>query len=401
MWKQNKKILYAVSGGIAAYKAPDILHGWIKQGCEVETVLTKAAEAFVSPLPLSALSKKRVWREADFLSAGYGWQIPHISLAEWADVVVVAPCTANVLLSAASGSADTLLGALLLACRKPVVLFPAMNSNMLEHPATQANIEACRKYGYTVVEPDAGILACGAEGKGRLPSAETIYENVWKALCPKKDLTGKKVLVTAGPTHEYIDPVRYLSNPSSGKMGCALAKAAWYRGAEVTLVTGPCNIEIVPQIERISVTTAEEMYSVCTGRQREADIIIKAAAVGDFRAAETSAEKIKRGGREDFSVSFVQNKDIAAELGRSKPAGQLLIGFAAETNDLLANAEKKLLSKNLDIVVVNDVLQKDAGFGCDTNSVTIISAGGDKIEVSGTKEEVADAILDAAVKKQA
>ena len=398
---QNRKILFAISGGIAAYKTPDILHGWIKRGCEVETILTKSAEAFVSPLVLSALSKRRVWREDDFTLPEYGSKIPHISLAEWADVIVVAPCTANVLKIAASGDAHTLLGATLIVCRKPVVLFPAMNSNMLEHPATQADIDTCRKLGYTVVDPDEGILACGADGKGRLPSAETIYENVQRVLCPKKDLIGKRVMVTAGPTHEYIDPVRYISNPSSGKMGYALAKAAWYRGAEVTLISGPCSLECVPQIEKISVTTAREMYDACMSRRENADIIVKAAAVGDFRAAEEFSGKIKREGIDNFSIEFIQNKDIAAELGKNKPVGQILVGFAAETDNLLANAQKKILSKNLDLIAVNDVLQKNAGFGCDTNSVTIITSDGEKYAVFGSKEEVADAILDAAVKKTA
>jgi len=393
VWKKNK-ILFAISGGIAAYKAPEILRGWIKQGCEVETVLTKAAEAFVSPLVLGTLSGKKVWLEEDFLSPEGGRKIPHISLADWADVVAVAPCTANVLRIAAHGDSSTLLGALLLACRKPVVLFPAMNSNMLEHPATKQNIEACKKLGYTVVDPDEGLLACGAEGKGRLPDAKVIYENVRRAVCPQKDFAGKHVVVTAGPTHEYIDPVRFLSNPSSGKMGYALALNAWCRGAKVTLISGPTVLECIPQIEKIDVTTAEEMYSACMSNT-DADVIIKAAAVGDFRAANEAPKKIKRHGLDSFSIDVIQNKDIAAELGKAKRKGQILVGFAAETDDLLENGAKKIASKNLDFAVVNDVLQKGAGFGCDTNSVTIIAANGSKEEVCGSKEEVAEAILDA------
>lgn len=399
--QKNKKILFAISGGIAAYKTPDILHGWIKQDCEVETILTKQAEAFVSPLVLSSLSGRRVWREDDFMSSDCGFKIPHISLAQWADVIVIAPCTANALRIAATGDSSTLLGATLIACRKPVVLFPAMNSNMLAHQITRTNIETCKELGYTVVDSDEGVLACGAEGKGRLPSAETIYENVRRALYPKKDLIGKRVMITAGPTHEYIDPVRYISNPSSGKMGYALAKNAWYRGAEVTLISGPCSLDCVPQIEKISVTTAEEMYNACMSRGQRADIIIKAAAVGDFRAVERSDSKIKREGRDKVSIEFVQNKDIACELGRNKHSGQILVGFAAETDDLLVNAEKKIRSKNLDVIVVNNILQQNAGFGCDTNSVVIISSDGAKTEVSGSKEDVAAAIIDTIVKKLA
>lgn len=399
--QKNKKILFAISGGIAAYKAPEILRGFIKQGCEVETVLTKAAEEFVSPLVLGTLSGKKVWREDDFLSAEAGRLIPHISLAEWADVVVVAPCTANILRIAAQGDSSTLIGALLLACRKPVVLFPAMNSNMLEHPATKEHIVACKKLGYTVVDPDEGVLACGAEGKGRLPDAEIIFENVWRVLCAKKDYSGKNVVVTAGPTHEYIDPVRYVSNPSSGKMGYALAYEAWRRGANVTLISGPSSLSCIPQIEKIDITTAEEMYNACMEKSAGADVIIKAAAVGDFKVAELSEKKIKREGKDDFTVNFAQNKDIAGELGKIKKAGQVLVGFAAETDDLLENGAKKLAAKNLDFIAVNDVLKAGAGFGCDTNSVTIIAADGIKTEASGSKEEVAEAILDAVAKKMA
>jgi len=399
--KKNKKILFAISGGIAAYKAPEILRGFIKQDCEVETVLTKAAEEFVSPLVLGTLSGKKAWREDDFLSAEVGRLIPHISLAEWADAVVVAPCTANVLRIAAQGDSSTLIGALLLACRKPVVLFPAMNSNMLEHPATKGHIAACKKLGYTVVDPDEGVLACGAEGKGRLPDAEVIYENVWRALCGKKDYEGKNVVVTAGPTHEYIDPVRYVSNPSSGKMGYALAYEAWRRGANVTLISGPSSLSCIPQIEKIDITTAEEMYNACMEKSACADVIIKAAAVGDFKAAKVSEKKIKREGKESFTVNFAQNKDIAGELGKIKKAGQILVGFAAETDDLLENGAKKIAAKSLDFIAVNDVLKAGAGFGYDTNSVTIIAADGIKTEASGSKEEVAEAILDAVAKKMA
>lgn len=395
MWKQNKKVLFAISGGIAAYKTPDILHGFIKQHIEVETLLTKHAEAFVSPLALSTLSGRRVWREEDFLSPDEGSKIPHITLAQWADAVVIAPCTANVLRIAATGDASTLLGALLIATRAPVLLFPSMNSNMLEHPATQNNIEICKKLGYTVVEPSEGVLACGAEGRGRLPDAEVIYEYVWRALCPKKDFAGRRVLVTAGPTHEYIDPVRFLSNPSSGKMGIAIAKAAWQRGAKVTLVAGPCNIATIPEIKRTDVVSASEMYDACMSEQRENDVIIKAAAVSDFKAPEKTEHKIKRAGKENFTITFSQNKDIAHELGKNKAAGQILVGFAAETDSLIENGQKKIKDKNLDLIVVNDVSKSGAGFGCDTNSVTIISRDGVQTEASGSKEAVANAVLDA------
>lgn len=394
-WKRNRRILFGISGGIAAYKAPDILHGWIKAGCEVETILTKAAEQFVSPLVLSTLSKRRVWREDDFLSADEGWKIPHISLTDWADVFVIAPCTANVLRMCADGDSSTLIGAALLACSKPVVLFPAMNCNMLGNPATQRHISQIKSAGHTVVDPDSGMLACGYEGKGRLPSNNVIYENVWRVLCPKKDMTGMKLLVTAGPTHEYIDPVRFISNPSSGRMGYSIAKAAWYRGADVTLVSGPSDLTPPEGVKIVNVTSADEMYEACIAAQPEADLIIKAAAVGDFKTESKSSEKIKRAKDEPLTIKFIQNRDIAAELGKRKKSGQMLVGFAAETQDMIENAKKKIASKNLDMIAVNDVLAEGAGFGCETNTLTLISADGSKTEISGTKDDAADALLDA------
>lgn len=238
----HKKILFGISGGIAAYKTPDLLHGWVKMGFEVETILTESAEAFVSPMVLSTLSKRRVWRERDFLSPEYGWRIPHISLTDWADIFVIAPCTGNVLRMAAEGDSATLLGAALLANQKPLLLFPAMNCKMLANEAAQRHMKTLEARGAVVVDPDSGMLACGYEGKGRLPSAAVIDDYVKMMLCAKKDLAGLRVAVTAGPTHEYIDPVRYISNPSSGKMGYAVARAAWQRGAEVTLITGPSTL---------------------------------------------------------------------------------------------------------------------------------------------------------------
>ncbi len=400
LWKSHRKILFAVSGGIAAYKAPDILHGWIKAGCEVETILTESAEEFVSPLVLSTLSKRRVWRESDFLSSDWGWKIPHITLTDWADVMVVAPCTANVLRMCADGDSSTLLGAAVLANTKPLVLFPAMNSNMLENPATAKNIKIAQEMGHTVVDPDSGMLACGYEGKGRLPSNDVIYEYVWKALSPKRDMSGLKVLVTAGPTHEYIDPVRYISNPSTGRMGYAIAKAAWYRGADVTLVSGPCSITPPQGVTFVGVKSAEQMYEACMRETGSADVIIKSAAVGDFRAESESAQKIKRKSGEPFELKLVQNHDIAAELGKVKRPGQILVGFAAETQDIIQNGEKKMASKNLDMIAVNNVLAKGAGFASDTNTITLISRGGARRDFSGSKDDAADVLLDEIIQRR-
>ncbi len=394
MSPRPKRILFGVSGGIAAYKAPDLLHGWVKLGCEVETILTQAAEEFVSPLALSTLSKRRVWRERDFLSAEYGWQIPHISLTDWADLFVIAPCTANVLRVAAHGDGSALLGAALLANTKPLLLFPAMNSKMLASGPVRENIKILEERGAEIIDPDSGMLACGYEGKGRMPSAAVINDYVMRALCEKKDFAGLRVAVTAGPTHEYIDPVRFISNPSSGKMGFAIAEEAWRRGAEVTLITGPTALRRPAGISVAEVVSADEMYDACMAAADSTDVIVKAAAVGDYRAAERAEQKIKRGGRDRLTLELVQNRDIAAALGRRKRPGQILVGFAAETQNVLENAQKKMAEKNLDMIVSNDVLAPGAGFAVDTNVITIMARGAEPLRFSGTKEESASRILD-------
>lgn len=397
-WKQGKKILLGVSGGIAAYKAPDILRSWIKSGCEVETILTESAEQFVSPLVISTLTKRRCWLERDFLSNDEGWKIPHITLTDWCDLFIIAPCTANVLRQCAGGCSDTLMGAAMLACDKPMLLFPAMNSKMLENPATRGYIARLSEMGREVVDPDSGMLACGYEGKGRLPSNDVIDARVWRALYPRKDMAGLKVLATAGPTHEYIDPVRFIGNPSSGKMGFEIAKNAWYRGAEVTLVSGPTALTPPEGIRLVNVVSAEEMRKTCMDAAPDMDIIVKAAAVGDFRAARRESIKIKREKRDSMAIELVPNMDIAAELGKIKKPGQILVGFAAETNDLVANALQKMAAKNLDMIAVNDVLAEGAGFASDTNSVRILGADGLSLDAEGSKEDVAGALFDAVLK---
>lgn len=392
----RSKILFGVTGGIAAYKAPELLHGWVKMGCEVETLLTQAAEEFVSPMVLATLSKRRVWRERDFLSAEYGWQIPHISLTDWADIFVVAPATANALRVAAEGDGSTLLGSALLANKKPLLMFPAMNVNMLSSEAVRRHILTLTERGAVVVDPESGVLACGCDGKGRLPSAEVINDYVKMALCDKKELHGLKVAVTAGPTHEYIDPVRFISNPSSGKMGYAIARAAFQRGADVTLISGPSALRPPAGIRVVNVVSAEEMFDACMEAQKSADMIVKAAAVGDYRPARRAEQKIKRGASGGLTLELVQNRDIAAALGKIKRSGQILIGFAAETQHVAENARRKMAEKNLDLIVSNDVSAAGAGFASDTNAITIFRRGGEAESFSGTKEEAAHRILDAA-----
>lgn len=397
-WTKGKKVLLGISGGIAAYKTADLARAFVRAGCEVEVVMTEMASRLVSPLALATLVKRRVWRDADLRSDEGGWRIPHITLSGWADAFVVAPCTANVLRMAAQGDSSTLLGAAMLAYPRPILFFPAMNEHMLQNPATRRNISLLEADGHRVVDPDRGELACGNEGKGRLPSAEVILDETWAALSPKRDFEGEKILITAGPTHEYIDPVRYLSNPSSGKMGYALAAEARYRGAEVVLVSGPVSLRAPSGVRVVSVTSAREMLDACLAHLRGADAVIKAAAVGDYRAHEYAAHKIKREGAETLTLGLESNPDIARELSARKTAAQLLVGFAAETDDVLDNALKKIERKGLDMIVANDVSADDAGFATDTNRVWIVRApahgGGDPEQLDGSKLDVASGILD-------
>ncbi len=396
-WKRNRRILLGISGGIAAYKTPELVRSIRGQGNEVEIILTEAASTLVSPLALSTLSGRRTWLQRDFLDVEHGWEIPHISLSEWAEIVIVTPCTANMLRRAANGEAETLLGAALLATRAPVLLCPAMNVNMWEHPATIRHKEACSRIGYHILEPDTGYLACGTEGKGRLPSIEAVLEEAWRLLCPIRDLAGRKVLVTAGPTREFMDPVRFISNPSSGKMGYAMAKAAWYRGAEVTLISGPVAIQPPHGVNLVKVQSAVEMLDAVMARAETADFIVKAAAVGDYRPKTCFAEKIKRKGLREMEVVFEQNPDIAALLGARKLPGQVLIGFAAESHNVEKNAAEKIAAKNLDIIVANCITGPEGAFGSESNDIKIIDGKGRTGAFSGPKEDAAWAVWDFAM----
>ncbi|MDR2180419.1 MAG: bifunctional phosphopantothenoylcysteine decarboxylase/phosphopantothenate--cysteine ligase CoaBC [Synergistaceae bacterium] len=396
-WKRSRKVLLCVTGGIAAYKIPDLVSRLRKLECEVEIAMTEAAETLVSPLALSTLSGRRTWLQRDFLASSRGFEIPHIRLAEWADVVVVAPCSANTAFGLAQGRAGSVVEAALLATQAPVALFPAMNVHMFENPATQQNLNTLAKRGIRVVDPEFGLLACGYEGKGRLPDTDLILEEIAYALSPRRDLGRKHILVTAGPTREYVDPVRFISNPSSGKMGLAMARTAWYRGAEVRVILGPVSpASSTHGLEIYGVVSALEMRDAVMENLEWADCIVKAAAVGDYRAQERAGHKIKRNTQEEdqggvFSLSLVQNPDIAAEVGARKRPDQLLIGFAAETDDLVANARAKLERKGLDVMVANDVSAPGSGFGTDSNVVQVISRTGES-SISGSKEEVADAL---------
>jgi phosphopantothenoylcysteine decarboxylase/phosphopantothenate--cysteine ligase len=385
-------VLLCVTGGIAAYKIPELVSRLKKLSCEVEVVMTKAAETLVSPLTLSTLAGRRVWLQDDFLAPSRGFEIPHIRLADWAEAVVVAPCSANTAFGAAQGRAGSIVEAALLATLAPVVLFPAMNVHMFEHPATQRNLRVLAERGVRVVDPEFGSLACGYEGKGRLPETDLILEEIFFALSPRRNLAGRHVLVTAGPTQEYLDPVRFISNPSSGKMGLAMARTAWYRGAEVRVILGPVpSAGNTHGLEVHNVVSALEMRDAVMQNLDWADYIVKAAAVGDYRARDRSGHKIKREKRAALSLDLVLNPDIAAEAGTVKRADQFLIGFAAETDAILENARAKMDRKGLDLILANDVSAPGSGFRSDSNTVRMISRE-DEMTISGSKEEVADVV---------
>ena len=393
------KIALGVSGGIAAYKAAEIVRLLQDRGIRVQVVMTRAAQEFVRPLTFAALSGEKVitdmFGSETSDSANVESAIEHIAIAQAIDALVVAPATADVLARFAQGIANDFLSTLYLATTAPVVVAPAMNVNMWNHTATQANLETLRQRGVRIVEPGQGYLACGMTGAGRLAENETIVAAVLEALGAAQDLAGETVLVTAGPTREKIDPVRYLTNRSSGRMGYAIAEAALRRGARVLLVSGPTAIIAPGAAELTPVETAEEMRAAVLKLLPEATVVIKTAAVADFKPKAAAGQKIKRKG--EMTLELEPTADILAEVARHKTS-QLVIGFAAETENVLDNARKKLVSKSLDAIVVNDVSREGIGFDSDRNAVTIISAS-EVIEVPETsKWEVAHRVLDHAVK---
>ncbi|MFZ5765065.1 MAG: bifunctional phosphopantothenoylcysteine decarboxylase/phosphopantothenate--cysteine ligase CoaBC [Thermodesulfobacteriota bacterium] len=395
---ENKNIVCGVSGSIAAYKVCDWVRDLKKSGADVQVVMTKAATKFVSPLTFAALSGNRV--HGHLFALEDQEKIPHISLARSADLILVAPATAQTIARLASGLADDLLSAVVLASSARVVVCPAMNSGMYLHAATQDNIRRIRGFGCQVLEPDSGLMACGEEGPGRLPEWAQVKDVVLQALSPR-DLAGKTVLVTAGPTEEPLDPVRFIGNRSSGKMGYAMAAAARQRGAQVILVSGPTNLAAPAGVECIRVRTAEEMYGEVLGRFDAADIIVKAAAVSDFRPATVSPTKIKKAAA-GLDLMLTPNRDILKKLGEIKdqrPRPPLLIGFAAESDNLLEHGRAKLRAKNLDYIVVNDITAADSGFAVDTNRVTLIDRRGGMREFPLlSKEETARMIWDAVLR---
>ena len=391
----DKKILLGITGSIAAYKVADWVRALRREGCRVTVVMTDAACRFISPLTMAALSGNPV--HTSMFAAEAPEKIPHISLAREHDLLVIAPASAQTIARLAHGLADNLLATIALASSGPVLVCPAMNSAMFQHPATQANLAAINSYGYVVIEPDCGKMACNEEGPGRLTEWENVRQAILTAFAPQ-DLAGEQVLITAGPTREPFDPVRFLSNPSTGKMGYALAAAAKQRGATVTLISGPASLSAPPGVRCIQVTSALEMRTHVLACLDAATIVVKAAAVSDFRPAETADHKIKKG-QSELSLQLVANPDILKELGERKESATkfpLLVGFAAESRDHLKEGARKLKEKNLDLIVINDIGGTETGFGAGTNRVTLLDRNGAQEEVPLlSKEEVAHRIWDA------
>jgi phosphopantothenoylcysteine decarboxylase / phosphopantothenate---cysteine ligase len=387
---QPPMLVLGVSGGIACYKAVELVRLLVKDGFVVQVIMTRAAMEFVTPLTFQTLSGRPVASETFNLTQES--EIGHIRLADSADLFVIAPATANVIGKIAAGMADDLLTTVLMATKAPVLIAPTMNIHMYENPILQENVRKLRRFGYYFMEPAEGYLACGYEGKGRLPEPEKILEEV-RRLLKKKDLVGEKLLITAGPNQEPLDPVRYLSNRSSGKMGYALARAAIRRGAEVALISGPTTLEPPVGARLIPVTTAAEMRRAVLHEFPGCTAVIMAAAVTDYRPADFSSKKMKRG-QGPIELRLEPNPDILKEIG-AKKNGKLLVGFAAETDELVANAKKKLKDKNLDMIVANDVTGAGAGFDGDTNVATILDRGGGVRALPlMSKDELAEQIFD-------
>ncbi len=393
----KKCVVLGVTGGIACYKALDVASMLRKKDVEVNVIMTKSATEFVTPLTFQSISQNRV--VCDMFEEPKAWEIQHISLAKKADVLLVAPATANIIGKVVNGIADDMLSTTIMATKAKVIFAPAMNTNMYENKIVQENIQKLKSLGYEFIEPASGRLACGDSGKGKLEKPEIIVDTVMCALEKEKDLLGKTVLITAGPTRANIDPVRFVSNNSSGKMGYKLAREARNRGANVILVSGPTNEERITGIETINIITNEEMYNAVMKYYDEADIVIKAAAVADYKPKKYSEQKIKKGD-EELVISMVRDRDILFELGKNKK-NQILVGFAAESQNLIENAVKKLDKKNLDFIVANDISRKDIGFAVDENKVTIISKENVQYSLEKmTKDLVAKNIFDIILKKR-
>ena len=392
---KDKTILLGVTGSIAAYKIANLASMLVKQHATVHVIMTRNACHFITPMTFETLTGNKCI--VDTFDRNFDFKVEHVSLAKLADVVLVAPATANVIGKIAGGICDDMLTTTVCATKAPCIIAPAMNTGMWENPIVQENVEKLRRFGYGIVQPASGRLACGDVGSGKMPDEETLMWHIMTAVASEKDLKGRRVLISAGPTQESIDPVRYITNHSSGKMGYALAKMAQLRGAEVTLVSGPVSLKACPGCNVVDVTTAEEMFEAVTERQQEQDIIIMCSAVADYTPAAYAEQKVKKADG-DMSIPLRRTKDILQYLGEHKPEGQMLVGFSMETENLIENSRRKLEKKNADMICANSISRAGegegaTGFAVDTNKVTIITRDGMKELPLCSKEETADMIL--------
>ncbi|MGN1266386.1 MAG: bifunctional phosphopantothenoylcysteine decarboxylase/phosphopantothenate--cysteine ligase CoaBC [Dorea sp.] len=389
---KNKTVLLGVTGGIAAYKSASLASLLVKAGAEVHVIMTEHATNFINPITFETLTNHKCI--IDTFDRNFEFHVEHVALAQKADVIIVAPATANVIAKLAHGLADDMLTTTILASKAPKIIAPAMNTGMYENPVTQDNLRILEKYGMEIIPPASGRLACGDTGAGKMPEPETLFEHIVRACAFEKDMAGLKVLVTAGPTQEAIDPIRYITNHSSGKMGYSIAKACMLRGADVTLVTGKTSIKPPMFTTVIPITSAKDMYEAVTSRSSEMDIIIKSAAVADYRPSNVATEKVKKKNG-DMSIPLERTDDILKHLGENKKPKQFLCGFSMETENMLENSTKKLFKKNLDMIVANNLKVEGAGFQGDTNIVTLITKD-NIIELPiMNKEDVALRLLDA------
>ena len=388
---KEKTILLGVTGGIAAYKSASLASRLVKAGAEVRVIMTEHATNFINPITFETLTGHKCI--TDTFDRNFEFQVEHVSLAKKADVIMVAPATANIIAKLAHGLADDMLTTTILASHAPKLIAPAMNTGMYENPVTQNNLALLKKYGMEVIEPAAGHLACGDEGKGKMPEPEILYEHILRSCACKQDMKGLKVLVTAGPTQEAVDPVRFLTNHSSGRMGYSIAKACMLRGADVTLVTGRTALTPPLFVDVVPVVSAKDMYDAVISRSNEMDIIIKAAAVADYRPVHVAEEKVKKSDS-SFSLELERTDDILKYLGEHKKSGQFLCGFSMETENMLENSRKKLEKKHLDMIAANNLKVPGAGFETTTNIITIITPDSVKELELMSKDDAAFRLLD-------
>ncbi len=391
---KGKTVLLGVTGGIAAYKAAYLTSALVKLHASVEVVMTRNATEFIAPLTFEQLTGNKVM--VDTFDRNFVHQVEHIALADRTDLVMIAPATANVCAKLAHGLADDMLTTTVLACTCPKLIAPAMNTHMYENPVTQDNLDILRRYGWEVIAPASGRLACGEVGAGKLPEPQDLLQYILREIAFPHDLKGKRVLVTAGPTQESLDPVRYLTNHSTGKMGYAIARRAMERGADVTLISGPTDLDRVPFVETVDVVSAQDMFEAVSARAEESDLIFKAAAVADYTPCDYSGDKIKKK-EGDLSIPLKRTTDILAWLGEHRRPGQVICGFSMETRDMVANSQAKLEKKKVDMICANNLKVSGAGFGVDTNILTVITRqGAEELPLMG-KEDAAGQVLDRAM----